>query len=353
MAEQSSHHTPRYLDLEPPTTGSGDLIEIADGVFWASMPVNDQLAAINIWLLRDHQDWAVMDTGWRNPATLTAWRQIADRLFNDSAPKRVFCTHMHPDHSGLSGWLSETYGARLHMTRLEYFTLRMLAWDVARSAPQHSLDFYRAAGLDEDALDRYRMIFGEFGRMIYPMPDAFNALAHGEYFDIGGVTWQVVVGSGHSPEHACFYSPALKLFVSGDQVLPRITSNVSVYPYEPDADPLTDWLFTLERIKRIVPDDVLVLPAHGKPFHGLHDRIDTLIAGHEKDLVSLHSALEGKEMSPAALFPVLYSRPITNELSLMAAGETLAHLACLRTRGFATVKVDAKGVQRWTALPTP
>ncbi|WP_439955514.1 hypothetical protein, partial [Klebsiella pneumoniae] len=72
--------------------------------------------------------------------------------------------------------------------------------------------------------------------------------------------------------------------ISGDQVLPKISSNVSVFPTEPDGDPLTDWLNSLAKVKREVPDDVLVLPAHNEPFRGLHARLDHLARGHERGL---------------------------------------------------------------------
>jgi glyoxylase-like metal-dependent hydrolase (beta-lactamase superfamily II) len=351
VTSTSRPHQPLYLDLEAPATGSGERAEIMGGVYWATMPVGPDLAAINIWLLRDGDHWTVVDTGLRSSAALAAWRQISDDLFSAAPPKRVICTHMHPDHAGLSGWLAEEFNTQLLMSRLEYFTLRTLAWDIGRPAPQQALDFYRAAGLDDDAVDHYRSRFGQFGHMIYPLPDSFHALGHGQRIEINGHEWQDVIGSGPSPEHVCLYCPDLKLFISGDQVLPRISSNVSVYSYEPDADPLSDWLFTLARIKQIVPNDVLVLPSHGRPFHGLHERIDALIAGHEESLRIMHAALLERPMRAVDVFPLLFKRAITAEIGMMAAGETLAHLACLKVRGLATVTTDDDRIQWWSGIP--
>ncbi|HEY6869998.1 MAG TPA: MBL fold metallo-hydrolase [Novosphingobium sp.] len=339
-----------YPDIATPESASGSLTELADGLFWATMPVNEALGAINIWLLRDAGGWSVIDTGWRNPQTLAAWQVIADRWFAAPATLRVFCTHMHPDHCGVSGWLAERYGASLHMTRLEYYTLRMLAWDVMRPAPAHALAFYRATGIGQDAIDNYRHQFGEFGQMVYPLPDAFQALADGDRLRIGGRTWDVIVGRGHSPEHACFYCAELKVLVSGDQILPRISSNVSVYPYEPEAEPLSGWVESLGRIKTLVPADVLVLPAHGRPFRGLHERIDALIDDVSERLRSISSALGERPCRVVDIFPVQYNRPITAKLGTMAAGETLAHLAHLCRLGRARRVTDAEGVHWWRAV---
>ncbi len=167
--------------------------------------------------------------------------------------------------------------------------------------------FYRAAGWDTGMLDTYQSRFGGFGKALHALPDSFRRLDDGEEFAIGEQTWRVVVGNGHSPEHACLYCPALKLLISGDQVLPRISSNVSVFPTEPDGDPLRDWLSSLARIKTRVPDDVLVLPAHNDPFHGLHARLDHLIGGHERALVRLEGLLAEPKRA-TEVFSVLFKR---------------------------------------------
>src|SRR5690606_23225644 len=156
---------------------------------------------------------------------------------------------------------------------------------------EDAIKFFRATGWDEEALESYRAKFGGFGRGLYALPDSFRRLEDGEELPIGSRTWRVVVGSGHSPEHACLYCPELKLMISGDQVLRMISSDVSVFPTGPEGDPLTDWLTSLARIKTRVPDDVLVLPAHNDPFHGLHARLDHLIGGHERALVRLHNLI--------------------------------------------------------------
>lgn len=339
-----------YPAIAAPPVGSGALVEIADGLFWTAMPVNDMLASINIWLLREDDGWTLIDTGWRNAQTIAAWQVIAEKWFIGKYPTRILCTHMHPDHCGLSGWLAERYGAKLHMSRLEYYTLRMLAWDVMRTAPPQALGFYRSAGLDDAAISHYREQFGEFGQMIYPLPDAFIALADGDCLTIGGRHWQVVIGKGHSPEHACFYCPELNVLISGDQVLPRISSNVSVYPYEPEAEPLTDWIESLRKIRSAVPENVMVLPAHGAPFRGLHRRIDALLADVDDRLRRIMMSLTDGPMRIVDIFPIQYDRPITPRLGTMAAGETMAHLNHLCQKGLTRRETDQNGIHFWRAV---
>ena len=326
----------------------GAAIDVAPGVKWMRMPLGGQLAFINVWALKDKTGWTIVDTGLQTPATAAAWRTIFAEVLQGEPVTRVIVTHMHPDHIGMAGWMTRKFGARLWITRLEYLMCRMLAADTGREAPQDALRFYRAAGWDTGMLDTYQSRFGGFGKALHALPDSFRRLDDGEEFAIGKQTWRVVVGNGHSPEHACLYCPALKLLISGDQVLPRISSNVSVFPTEPDGDPLRDWLSSLARIKTRVPDDVLVLPAHNDPFHGLHARLDHLIGGHERALVRLEGLLAEPKRA-TEVFGVLFKRSITPELLGMATGEALAHLNCLMHRGVVTRVADADGVDWYQA----
>jgi glyoxylase-like metal-dependent hydrolase (beta-lactamase superfamily II) len=263
---------------------------------------------------------------------------------NDEPATRVLVTHMHPDHVGMAGWLTRHFDCRLWMSRQEYLTCRTLVADTLREAPPDGLRFYHRAGWNEDGLESYRARFGEFGKHVYTPPDSYRRMIDGENLEIGGREWRVVVGSGHSPEHACLYCGELRVFISGDQVLPRISSNVSVHPTEPDADPLGDWFASIDKLRREVPEDVLVLPAHNDCFRGLHQRLDELALGHLEGLDRLRERL----MEPRRaidVFDALFARPVegTHLLSL-ATGESLAHLNYLVHRGEATVEIDAEGV---------
>jgi glyoxylase-like metal-dependent hydrolase (beta-lactamase superfamily II) len=326
----------------------GEAVEIAPGVKWLRMPLGGSLAFINVWALDDGSGWAIVDTGMGGPDTQKAWRAaFAGDLANRPAT-RVFVTHMHPDHIGMAGWLTRKFQCRMWISRLEYLMCRSLAADTGREAPADALTFYKAAGWGEDDLETYRARFGGFGRALHALPDSFHRLNDGDQVKIGEHTWMVVVGSGHSPEHACLWCPELKLMISGDQVLPKISSNVSVFPTEPEGDPLTDWLVSLKRIKGKVPDDVLVLPAHNDPFHGLHARIDHLIGGHERGLTRLRALIAEPKRS-VDVFHVLFRRKIDSNLLGMATGEALAHLNCLLARGQAVRTRDENGVDWYRA----
>ncbi len=328
------------LEASPPF---GEAVDVAPGVKWMRMPLPGSLAFINVWALEDGEGWTIVDTGMNIEACRNGWEQIFETALEGRPVTRVLVTHLHPDHVGLAGWITERFDCRLWMTRLEYLTCRVMVTDTGREAPREAVQFYRAAGWSEAALDDYRARFGGFGRVIHTLPDSFQRLRHDDVLRIGAHDWRVVVGSGHSPEHACLYCQQLKLMISGDQVLPRISSNVSVYPTEPQADPLTDWLDSLQRLERLIPDDVLVLPAHNDPFIGLHARLRYLAQGHERGLERLAKVLATPRRA-VDVFRYLFGRPIGPDLLGMATGESIAHLNCLLGRGLATVSADAEGV---------
>jgi glyoxylase-like metal-dependent hydrolase (beta-lactamase superfamily II) len=168
----------------------------------------------------------------------------------------------------------------------------------------------------------------------------------GDTVRIGRHDWRVIVGTGHSPEHACLYCAELKLLISGDQVLPRISSNVSVHPTEPDANPMHDWLESLAKLKREVPDEVLVLPSHNECFRGLHARLDYLAASQLRTLDRLRKSLKERKRA-IDTFGTLFARSIDESspsLLGMATGESLACLNYLLQRGEAVAEPDNSGV---------
>ncbi|MFM0045611.1 MBL fold metallo-hydrolase [Paraburkholderia sediminicola] len=329
---------------EAPAPGMAS--EVAPGVLWIRMPMPLGLNHINLWALRDDDGWAAVDAGLQTSDTAAAWRKLFadDGAMAQSRLTRLFATHMHPDHIGMAGWLTHKFGCRLWMTRLEYLMCRVLAADSGRGAPDDGVRFYQRAGWDNDAIETYRARFGGFGKFVHALPDSYRRLHDGELLDIGGRQWQVVIGNGHSPEHACFYCPELKLLISGDQVLPRISSNVSVFPTEPDADPMADWLSSLNKLRQLIPDDVLVLPAHNEPFRGLHARLEYLTRSQHTALDRLRRALVQPKRA-VDVFEQLFSRPIGSEPALlgMATGESIAHLNYLVHRGEAEKELAPDG----------
>lgn len=323
---------------DPPEPGTSR--EIAPGVRWVRMPLPFSLKWINLWLLEDGDGWTVIDTGIPNSETKAHWRSIFASDLDGKPVKRVIVTHMHPDHVGLAGWMTRKFSCELWMSRLEYISCRMLVADTGREAPDAGVAFYRAAGWEQVDLDRYVARFGGFGRAVTQMPDAFHRLSDGDVVEIGGRDWRIVMGCGHSPEHACLYQPELNVLISGDQLLPRISSNVSVFPTEPEADPLADWLASCGKLKAAVPADVLVLPAHNEPFIGAHKRLDALVEGHETAMRRVLSRLEQPRRA-IDLFPAMFARTIGPDELGMATGETIAHLNCLRRRGLVNARMEA------------
>jgi len=351
LADPASRATLRYPLAQEPETGDGSAVEVAPGVLWLRMPLFAALPWINVWAIADTGGWTIVDTGLHSSITVDAWKAAFAGVMGGGVATRVVVTHMHPDHCGMAGWIAERFAVGLWMSRLEYLTCRLMAADTGHQAPTEGIEFYRTAGWDIEAIQRYRDKFGSFGKMIYPLPASYRRIKDGELLRIGDQTWQVVIGNGHSPEHACLYCADMKLLISGDQVLPRISSNVSVYPTEPDADPLLDWLTSLAALKELVPDDVLVLPAHNSPFYGLHTRLDQLIDGHERSLAKLEATLS-EPCRVVDTFGSLFRRPITAGSLGMATGEAIAHLNYLWKAGRVVREADNQGIWWWSSKST-
>ncbi len=330
----------------------GSTLEVAPGVHWVRMPLPFSLQWINLWLIDDGpKGWTVVDTGMPMDDTKAAWRQIFDEKLGGRSVWRIIVTHMHPDHIGNAGWLSRKFpGAEFWISRLEYLTCRTLIADTGREAPQAGTDFYIRAGWNETQIETYKSRFGGFGRAVSRLPDAYHRLSDGDMFQMAGHSWTIIMGNGHSPEHSCLFCPALNIVISGDQLLPRISSNVSVFPTEPEADPLKDWLTSCEKLKRNLPDDVLVLPAHNEPFTGAHDRLDHLIKGHGIALKRLKQRLGQEPRRVVDVFPAIFGRKIGDDVLSMATGEAVAHLNYLIAADEARVKTDPSGVNWYSAV---
>jgi len=316
---------------------------VADGIQWLRMPLPFALDHINLWLVEDDDGWAVVDTGIHSGTSRKIWRNTIADVMGDKPINHVVVTHMHPDHVGCAGWLTDEFGIDLWMTRDEYLLCRVLVADTGRNAPEEGTGFYHAAGFPAEAMHRYEEMFGLFGKFVAPLPEAYKRLKAGDRLTFAGHTWDVLVGRGHSPEHACFFDAERNLFVSGDQLLPTISSNVSVYPTEPEANPLKDWLDSLQMLKASLPENVLVLPAHGKPFRGAHERLDALIDEHVLGLEKLLDHCKEPRRAVDA-FPALFKSRITDSNLMMATGESLAHLNYLIDDGSLLAETDNDGV---------
>jgi glyoxylase-like metal-dependent hydrolase (beta-lactamase superfamily II) len=327
----------------------GEMIEAAPGVHWIRMRLPSQLNHINLWVLEDGEGWTIVDTGIRDETTTNAWKALFAGPMAGRPVRRVIVTHMHPDHIGLAGWLVRRFGIALWMSRTDYLMCRNLAGDTTQEAPEEALRFYRAAGLSEDAVEDYKTRFGGYGQGIYRLPNSYRRIQHGDRIAIGARQWEVVVGQGHAPEHACLWCREDNLFISGDQILPRISSNVSLFPTEPEGDPLKDWLDSCARLKALLPADVLVLPAHNEPFRGARLRLQELITDHESGLAKLLELCREPKRA-VDCFSALFRSRITSGVYLMATGESLAHLNCLRARGQLSRRRDETGADWYQTI---
>ncbi|MDH3640962.1 MAG: MBL fold metallo-hydrolase [Gammaproteobacteria bacterium] len=330
----------------------GTTQEVAPGVRWLMMPMGGSLTHINLYLLEDTNGWWVIDTGLLLEETNELWHQIFAKELGGKPVIGVICTHMHPDHIGQSKMITDEFRCTLHMTRAEYYQARSFAGSGPSS--HHSWlgqEFYQRAGMPAGYLDEMRKSFEKRaaeGMHMPEMPSGYHRLQDNNVLTIGGHDWRVVVGSGHSPEHACLYCAALKVMISGDQILPIITSNVSVHPTEPEANPLMDWMESHDRFLH-VPDDTLVLPAHNLPFYGVRERLRQLISHHEDRML----AIEEHCVEPAVakdLLPVLFARELDPRQMMMALGEAIAHLHLLMHRNRIERTLHEDGCYRFRSI---
>lgn len=335
--------TYRFEDQVP---GTGEATEVADGVWWIRMPMGGRLNHINVWLLRDNDGWTVVDTGIFSDSVKSAWETIFKRYLDGNPVTRVIATHLHTDHTGVAGWICKRWDCALWMSRADFYMCRVMAADRPSDVPEDAIRFYRRAGFTEERLDRYRQRFGQFGASIAPLPAGYRRISDGQYLDIGGREWRAVIGHGHSPEHVCLYCPELKLIIGGDQLLPKITPNVSVQPSEPYADPLREWIASCSRFREQLPPNLLVLPAHELLYEGLHERLTALIDWHEVALEKLYG-LCAEPKRAVDVFPALFKSEINDYSYFPATGEALAHLHCALGRRMLTAEEDENGVAWW------
>ena len=311
-----------------------------------------RLDHINVWAIDTHDGWVLVDTGLNNSDTVADWLALMAEGPLSRPLEGVYVTHMHPDHIGLAGWFTRRAAVPLHMSRLEYLSCRVMHADTNREAPPDGVLFHRRAGWSEAAIESYRSRFGSFGKHIHALPDSYRRLQDGGQFQLGQHGWRIITAGGHSPEHACLYCPDLKLLIAGDQVLPKISSNVSVFASEPQANPLKEWYESLDKLLREVPNDVLVLPSHNEPFYGLHERLASLRSGQNRALDRLCKSLTTGPTRIVDAFPALFNRPIgeqdAQQLSL-ATGEAVACMNFLIAKCVVECVVDENSVD-WYSL---
>jgi glyoxylase-like metal-dependent hydrolase (beta-lactamase superfamily II) len=328
---------------EPPAGGTA--IEVTSGIQWIRMPLPFALDHINLWLLEDEGGVTVVDTG----VGLTPTRDLWERLFAgalDNRPiVRVLVTHFHPDHMGNAEWLTRRFGVELWCPQAEWL-MAQLGWQgMGGNDAEKRMNHYRRHGVGEAQIEAFRGRGNHYRQLVPSVAAQFRAVREGDVLTIGGRRWHAFTVLGHAPEHACLYCPEAGVLISGDQVLPKITTNVSVWPDQPLGNPLRLYLDSLARF-RPLPAETLVLPSHGLPFRGLHLRLDHLRHHHDERLAETVDAL-AEPRTAAELVPVLFRRQLDTHQLGFAIGETLAHLHYLEAEGQVARLVDAAGVQRF------
>jgi len=329
----------------------GTTLEVAPGVRWVRMQLPFALDHINLWLLRDEIDgregWTIVDCGITNDATRNAWEQVFASELGGLPVLRVIVTHMHPDHIGLAHWLTERWQCRMWISATDYNAARMASQSTTGFGGDAAAAFFASHGLsDAEAIAKVRARSNYYAGMVPQVPLQFRRLLDGLVIRIGGHDWVCKVGYGHAPEHIALQCPALSLLISGDMVLPRISTNVSVYDLEPEANPLPLYLDSIDRL-RALPGDTLVLPSHGKPFVGLHARIAQLKAHHDERLADVLATCAEAPHHAASLLPVLFKRALDLHQTTFAMGESVAHLHALWLAGQLKRKLGEDGVYRF------
>ena len=336
---------------------SGAVIELAAGVRWLRMPLPFALDHINLWLLRDRDEdgregWAIVDCGVANDATRAAWEQVFAHHLDGLPVLRVIVTHMHPDHIGNAQWLTERWGCRLWISATDWNAARIASQSTTGFGGDDAAAFFGEHGLvDPQAIAKVRGRGGYYASMVPAVPRQYRRLLDGQTLRIGANDWRCYAGYGHAPEHISLYCAALRLLISGDMVLPRISTNISVIDLEPEADPLPLFLASIARMREL-PEDTLVLPSHGKPFRGLHERVRQLARHHDTHFAETIAACREKPCSAADLLPVLFRRKLDLHQTTFAMGEAVAHLHALAGAGKLRGHLDADGIRRFSVTET-
>jgi glyoxylase-like metal-dependent hydrolase (beta-lactamase superfamily II) len=320
---------PHESELEYPWAdvlpASGEAMELVPGVRWVRMGLPFALNHVNLWLVADGDGWAIIDCGIANDATRAAWEQVFEHALEGKPVTRVIVTHCHPDHVGLATWLCERWKVRLWMTVGEYGFARMMSAGLPGADGPSMIPHFRRHGLtNPDQLAQLDARKHYYPSLVPEVPLSFNRLNDRHPLRIGAHDWQVIIGNGHSPEHAALYCEALGVMVSGDMLLPRVSTNTSVFPVEPEADAVGQFLESLQQFLPL-PADTLVLPSHGKPFRGLRERVAQLRAHHAARLDEVRAACVAPQ-SAADIVPIMFRRELDMHQMTFAMGEALAHL---------------------------
>jgi glyoxylase-like metal-dependent hydrolase (beta-lactamase superfamily II) len=316
---------------EPPPPGG--VVEVAPGILWARIPLPFRLNHINVYLIEDGKGWAVLDTGIGNDATKTIWDALTSGPLAGRPLTRLIVTHYHPDHIGLAGWLCEQHDLQLLTSQTSYLSSQNISLRPGALDAKPYRDFYLRHGLDAATTQRVATQGHNYLRMVSELPPTFMRLVAGDTLKIGGRSFDVLTGNGHAPEQVMLYCGADNIFLAADQVLAKITPNISVWAVDPEGDPLGLYIRSLTELRTDIPADALVLPGHQLPFYGLHARSRELIAHHESRCAIIAEACRTAPRSAAELVPVLFSRELDPHQMSFAFSEVQAHVNYMLRKG--------------------
>ena len=338
----------------------GEAMEVAPGVKWVRMALPFALDHINLWLLRDELDatdgggskvqgWTVVDTCISRDESKAQWEQIFETQLEGLPILRVIVTHMHPDHIGLAHWLCERWKAPLWISATDFNAARIASQSSSGFGGESAAVFFASHGLtDPESIEKIRGRASYYPSLVPDVPRRFRRMQDGDRLRIGGRDWRCISGFGHAPEHIALYCDALEVLISGDMMLPRISTNVSVYDVEPESNPLQAFLDSIDKFARL-PAATLTLPSHGKPFRGLHERIRQLHEHHRDRLAEVFQACGKAALSAADVLPIMFKRKLDLHQTTFAMGESVAHLHALWFAGKLRRRRGEDGIWRFAA----
>jgi glyoxylase-like metal-dependent hydrolase (beta-lactamase superfamily II) len=332
----------------------GTTLQVAPGVRWVRMALPFALDHINLWLLEDRIDgvdgWTIVDCGITDDATRDAWERVFAGELGGRPVLRLIVTHMHPDHIGLAHWLTERWGVRLWISATDWNAARVASRTTTGFGGDAAAAFFASHGLnDPTSVGKVRARSNYYSSMVPAVPEQYRRLMDDMALDIGGRAWRCIAGYGHAPEHIALYSEGARVLIAGDMLLPRISTNVSVFDLEPEGDPLPLYLRSIERFAAL-PADTLVLPSHGRPFRGAQARIRQLREHHDERFARVLAACAADAQSAADLLPVLFRPGLDLHQTTFAIGEAIAHLHALWLAGRLTRACGTDGVWRFSAV---
>lgn len=332
---------------EPPKRG--EAIEVAPGILWARIPLPFRLDHVNVYFIDDGDGWAVVDTGIDNENAREAWEALLAGPLAGRRLTRLIVTHMHPDHIGLAGWLTEKFDIPLFTSQTAYIECLNLSLAPGKLQAPVYRDFYLRNGLDKATTALIATMGHDYLGMVAPLPPVFQRLVAGDDLAIGGRIFEILAGDGHAPEQLMLFNRAERLFLAADQTLAKISPNVSVSALSSCDDPLGLYLRSLRAQKTDLPEDSLVLAGHQLPFYGLHERADELAAHHAGRCEGLRLACLEKPHRPAELLTVMFARKLDPHQMGFAFSELFAHVNYMLARGALRWIDGEQGPARLTA----